>query len=160
MYGIATAGIIGIVLVMQLGMLPTETTTATKQTNPSAALIANAEPVSPSVEDKTLIENVPDKTVASLPESTPKNDTHVVLETNNTCWIQLNHADGKSSQKVYPPDSKLEFARGELSGIIIGNLNAATLLVNNEKITLAKYQKPDSNVAKILGQDGVKLLGK
>ena len=171
LYGMATVGIIGIVLLMQWGMLSTSATdqpvNAAATTAPvtwtastATAIASNAEPSAPVPEDKPVHERAPEKTLLMAAESPSISDAHVVVETNGTCWIQFNHADGKSSQKVYPPNSKLQFARGELSGIIIGNLNAATLLVNNQNITLAQYQKPGSNVARILGQDGAKLLGK
>ena len=168
-FGMATTGIIGIVLLMQWGMLSTSATDQPVNTAATAAPVtstastataSNAEPSASVPEDKPVHERAPEKTLLTAAESPSISDAHVVVETNGTCWIQFNLANGKSSQKVYPPNSKLEFARGELSGIIIGNLNAATLLVNNQNITLAQYQKPDSNVARILGQDGAKLLGK
>jgi len=168
-FGMATTGIIGIVLLMQWGMLSTSATdqpvntaatAAPVTSSASTATASNAEPSASVPEDKPVHERAPEKTLLTAAESPSISDAHVVVETNGTCWIQFNLANGKSSQKVYPPNSKLEFARGELSGIIIGNLNAATLLVNNQNITLAQYQKPDSNVARILGQDGAKLLGK
>ena len=171
LYGMATVGIIGIVLLMQWGMLSTSATdqpvtaavTAAPVTWTASTATAMASAAEPSVAagaDKPQQERASGKPLPPSIESPSLNNAHVVVETNGTCWIQFNHADGKSSQKVYPPNSKLQFARGELSGIIIGNLNAATLLVNNQNITLAQYQKPDSNVARILGQDGAKLLGK
>lgn len=175
-FGMATTGIIGIVLLMQWGMLSTSATdqpvtaaaTAAPFVSTASTAIANtattmasaAEPSVAAGADKPQQERASGKPLPPSIESPSLNNAHVVVETNGTCWIQFNHADGKSSQKVYPPNSKLQFARGELSGIIIGNLNAATLLVNNQNITLAQYQKPDSNVARILGQDGAKLLGK
>ena len=176
LYGMATVGIIGIVLLMQWGMLSTSVTdqpvtaaaTAAPFVSTASTAIANtattmasaAEPSVAAGADKPQQERASEKPLPPAADSPSLFDAHVVVETNGTCWIQFNHADGKSSQKVYPPNSKLQFARGELSGIIIGNLNAATLLVNNQNITLAQYQKPDSNVARILGQDGAKLLGK
>ncbi len=173
LYGMATVGIIGIVLLMQWGMLSTSATdqpvnaaattapvTWTASTATATAMASAAEPSVAAGADKPQQERASGKPLPPSIESPSLNNAHVVVETNGTCWIQFNHADGKSSQKVYPPNSKLQFARGELSGIIIGNLNAATLLVNNQNITLAQYQKPGSNVARILGQDGAKLLGK
>ena len=176
LYGMATVGIIGIVLLMQWGMLSTSVTdqpvtaaaTAAPFVSTASTAIANtattmasaAEPSVAAGADKPQQERASEKPLPPAADSPSLFDAHVVVETNGTCWIQFNHADGKSSQKVYPPNSKLQFARGELSGIIIGNLNAATLLVNNQNITLAQYQKPGSNVASILGQDGAKLLGK
>lgn len=169
----ATVGIIGIVLLMQWGMLSTSATdqpvnaaattapvTWTASTATATAMASAAEPSVAAGADKPQQERASEKPLPPAADSPSLFDAHVVVETNGTCWIQFNHADGKSSQKVYPPNSKLQFARGELSGIIIGNLNAATLLVNNQNITLAQYQKPGSNVARILGQDGAKLLGK
>ena len=171
LYGMATVGIIGIVLLMQWGMLSTSATdqpvNAAATTAPvtwtastATAMASAAEPSVAAGADKPQQERASEKPLPPAADSPSLFDAHVVVETNGTCWIQFNHADGKSSQKVYPPNSKLQFARGELSGIIIGNLNAATLLVNNQNITLAQYQKPGSNVARILGQDGAKLLGK
>lgn len=155
-YSLAAIAIFGIILWTQFSHPTHErTNTAAPKPTPAVAITQAPEPM-PMVE---VIETKPAATVAQAIIHPAKNNTPIVLETQSPCWIQLNYADGKSSQKVYPSNTKLEFARGELSGIIIGNLNAATLLVNNEKIVLAKYQKPDSNVARILGQDGSKLLG-
>lgn len=156
-YGLASIAIVGIALLTQYGGKAARPSNEATPSTPSKTMTEAAsasEPSTPAMDSQPLA------TIAPVLNSPSKNDTPIVLETHSSCWIQLNHADGKISQKVYPSNSKLEFARGELSGIIIGNLNAATLSVNNEKITLAKYQKPDSNVARILGQDGSKLLGK
>ena len=156
-YGLASIGIVGLVLLTQYGGMTAQTSNEATLGAPSTKMTVAASATEPKT---ATMESQPAATAAPLLNSPSANDTPIVLETHSPCWIQLNHADGKSSQKVYPSNSKLEFARGELSGIIIGNLNAATLSVNNEKITLAKYQKPDSNVARILGQDGTKLFGK
>lgn len=156
-YGFASIGIVGLVLLTQYAGM---TAQPSKEATPGAPSTTTTAAANASEPKTATMESQPIATAAPLLNGPSANDTPIVLETHSPCWIQLNHADGKSSQKVYPSNSKLEFARGELSGIIIGNLNAATLLVNNDKITLAKYQKPDSNVARILGQDGTKLLGK
>lgn len=84
----------------------------------------------------------------------------IVLETTAACWIQLNFADGKTRQSVYPAGTRLEFSYGELSGMIIGNVPAARLMVNRNVISLAGYQKPDTNVARLLGSDAVHVFGK
>lgn len=81
-----------------------------------------------------------------------------ILATHAPCWVQLNYTDGKKHQEVYPPNTTLAFKKGELAGIIIGDLNAASLSVSGNKVDLRKYQKPDSNVARILNKDAESLL--
>jgi len=93
-------------------------------------------------------------------ESVPSRADLIVLETTKDCWIQLNYADGKSSQRLHPTGARLEFAPGELAGMIIGDVSAARLVVNQTAITLSNYQKPSTNIARLLGQDAVALLGK
>lgn len=94
-----------------------------------------------------------------ISSQTTEPDPYVLVETTHQTWIQLNFSNGQVTQKTYPANTKLSFERGELRGLIIGNLNTANLRLNGEKIALASYQKPDSNVARILGKDGQKLLG-
>lgn len=93
-------------------------------------------------------------------ESVPSRADLIVLETTKDCWIQLNYADGKSSQRLHPTGARLEFAPGELAGMIIGDVSAARLVVNQTAITLSNYQKPSTNIARLIGQDAVALLGK
>ena len=84
----------------------------------------------------------------------------IQLETNRVCWIQLNYTDGRKVQKIYPAKTQLEFKQGELTGIIVGDLNAASLVIDGKAIALSQYQKPDSNVARLLGKDAELTLGK
>lgn len=83
----------------------------------------------------------------------------VSLETKDQCWIQLNYSDGRVTQKIYPADTSLSFDRGELSGLVIGDMFAANLEIDGKKIDLATYKKPDSKVARLFGGQVVKLLG-
>lgn len=155
-YSLASFCIAGLILWAQIDTDTVKGPNHTTQTTLSGTI--NTSTPKPSLET-TAVDNPPAVPITHGADPTAKNDAHIVIQTTSSCWIQLNHTNGNSTQKVYPSNTKLEFARGELSGIIIGNLNAATLQVDNRKIVLAKYQKPDSNVARILGQDGSKLFG-
>lgn len=120
-------------------------------------IMPQSEPsITPHAEQSITAElESPQKDTVASADTSP----YVKIETNQNCWIQLHFTNGNVTQNVYPANTKLGFERGELKGLVIGNIHGAKLLLGGKQIALAEYQKPGTNVARVFEKAGTPLLG-
>ncbi|NDU93120.1 MAG: DUF4115 domain-containing protein [Ferrovum sp.] len=118
---------------------------------PAIPVESVASPATPSQTDNALPPIV--KPVAS--SSGPAKTGALELQLNFTAatWVSVYRRDGGHEQKVYGPEETLKLDVGPLAELIIGNAPAARLSVGNNEVNLKRFTNPDSNVARIMGQN-------
>ncbi len=126
----------------------------------AAAPVVPASPAAPmgtaSLAKSSQTDNVPHPaTPSTAPPSESAKTGTVVLQLNFTAatWVSTYRRDGAHEQKVYGPEDTLKLDLEPLTELIIGNAPATRLSIGKNKISLKRFTSPDSNVARVVGQN-------
>jgi len=158
--------LVGLAFVVREGAHERDTPPATPASPavPVETVAPPAMPASPAVPVETVVpsatppqsDNVPPPVTPSVaPRSEPAKTGSVVLQLNFTAatWLSIYRRDGGHEQRVYGPGETLKLDLEPLTELIIGNAPATRLSVGKNEISLKRFTSPDSNVARIVGQN-------